>query len=290
MTRIPWAPESGQDSQAGDNGGRINLLRESMANATINSISAKAGQGRAGPLRPRHTTIYLASVALVAISFLLQSLFAPTLGNQALYLFLVPPVLIAGVLGGVGPGLLATSLSLGLHLYVTGAYLNLIDSDSPLFAAEVSRAVTFTALGVGIAWFGGRLQRTRRQAAAREAHLQSILDTVPEAMIVIDERGLMQSFSSAAERLFGYSANEVVGKNVKMMMPAPYRNNHDGYVERYLRTGEKRIIGIGRVVVGERKDGSTFPMELAVGEMVSGKTRFFTGFIRDLTERQKAEA
>jgi two-component system sensor kinase FixL len=140
------------------------------------------------------------------------------------------------------------------------------------------------------AWFGERLQRTRREAAAREAHLESILDTVPEAMIVIDEHGLMQSFSSAAERLFGYSAAEAIGKNVKMMMPAPYRDNHDSYLERYVRTGERRIIGIGRVVVGERKDGSTFPMELAVGEMTSGKTRFFTGFIRDLTERQETEA
>jgi two-component system sensor kinase FixL len=234
--------------------------------------------------------IYIGSLVLVAISFLLQSLFAPTLGNQALYLFLVPPVFIAGVLGGIGPGALATVVGIGLHLYGAGAFSNLIDPDSPLFAAEAWRTGTFAALGIGIAWFGERLQRTRRQAAAREAHLQSILDTVPEAMIVIDERGLMQSFSSAAERLFGYSANEVVGKDVKMMMPAPYRENHDGYVHRYLRTGEKRIIGIGRVVVGERKDGSTFPMELAIGEMISDKTRFFTGFIRDLTERQKTEA
>ena len=75
-----------------------------------------------------------------------------------------------------------------------------------------------------------------------------------------------------------------------MLMPSPYREDHDGYLERYLRTGERRIIGIGRVVVGERKDGSTFPMELAVGEMKSGNQRFFTGFIRDLTERQKTEA
>src|SRR5262249_57530301 len=77
---------------------------------------------------------------------------------------------------------------------------------------------------------------------------------------------------------------------VNMMMPSPYRENHDSYLERYLRTGEKRIIGMGRVVVGERKDGSTFPMELAVGEMHSNNSRFFTGFIRDLTERQKTEA
>ncbi len=259
-----------------------------MPNATANSATmtaaVSAAQGR------WHKGFYLIAVVLVVVTFALQSLLAPTLGNQALYLFLVPPVLVAGALGGVGPGLLATALSLGLHFYATEALANLSHTSSPLFAAELARAVTFTVLGVAFAFFGKRLQRTRHEAAAREAHLQSILDTVPEAMIVIDERGLMQSFSSAAERLFGYSAGEVIGKNVTMMMPAPYRDNHDAYVGRYLRTGEKRIIGIGRVVVGERKDGSTFPMELAIGEMISGKTRFFTGFIRDLTERQKAEA
>jgi two-component system sensor kinase FixL len=223
----------------------------------------------------------------VVIFFLVQSLFAPTLGNQALYLFLVPPVLIAGTLGGLGPGLLATAFSLFLHLYLIGAYSNLADPNSPFFGAEIARGFTFAALGIGIAWFGERLQRTRSQAAAREAHLRSILDTVPEAMIVIDERGLMQSF---AERLFGYSADEVLGRNVKTLMPAPYRDSHDAYVGRYLRTGEKRIIGIGRVVVGERKDGSTFPIELSVGEMISGATRYFTGFIRDLTERQETDA
>jgi two-component system sensor kinase FixL len=109
-------------------------------------------------------------------------------------------------------------------------------------------------------------------------------------MIVIDERGIMQSFSAAAERLFGHTAASVLGSNVSMLMPSPYREAHNGYLERYLRTGERRIIGIGRVVVGQRKDGSTFPMELAVGEMRSGNRRFFTGFIRDLTERQKTEA
>jgi two-component system sensor kinase FixL len=75
----------------------------------------------------------------------------------------------------------------------------------------------------------------------------------------------MRDFSPAAERLFGWTANEICGKNVRMLMPAPYRDAHDGYLERYHPTGERRIIGIGRVVVGERKDGSTFPMELAAG-------------------------
>ena len=128
------------------------------------------------------------------------------------------------------------------------------------------------------------------EAEARAAHLQSILDSIPDAMIVIDERGIMQSFSAAAERLFGYAGAEALGKNVKMLMPSPYRQDHDSYLNRYLHTGERRIIGIGRVVVGQRKDGSTFPMELAVGEMHVRNQRFFTGFIRDLTERQQTEA
>jgi len=134
------------------------------------------------------------------------------------------------------------------------------------------------------------LKLAEQDLAAREAHLKSILETVPDAMIVINERGIVQSFSVAAERLFGYGPDEVIGKNIKMLMPSPYRENHDGFLDRYLRTGERRIIGIGRVVVGERKDGSTFPMELAVGEMRSADQRFFTGFIRDLTERQKTDA
>jgi two-component system sensor kinase FixL len=123
----------------------------------------------------------------------------------------------------------------------------------------------------------------------REAHLRSILETVPDAMVVIDEEARIQSFSATAVRQFGYDPEEVVGQNVSVLMPEPYRAQHDGYMHRYLTTGERRIIGIGRVVVGQRKDGSTFPMELAVGEMRSGGKRYFTGFIRDLTERQRTE-
>ncbi len=235
-------------------------------------------------------TIYALSLLLVALALILRFLVVPPLAGQALYLFLVPPVLIAGIIGGLGPGLLTTAVSLFLHLYTTGEFQNLFDPRTPFFGAELMRAIIFVLLGVGIAWFGERHRRTRLQSAAREAHLESILATVPDAMIVIDEHGIMRLFSVAAERLFGYTSSEVLGKNIMMMMPSPYRENHDAYLERYLRTGERRIIGIGRVVVGERKDGSTFPMELAVGEMKSGTQRFFTGFIRDLTERQKTEA
>ncbi len=124
----------------------------------------------------------------------------------------------------------------------------------------------------------------------REDHLRSILATVPDAMVVIDEQARIQSFSTAAEMLFGYKSSEVIGVNVRILMPSPYQEEHDGYLHRYLSTGERRIIGLGRTVTGMRKDGSTFPMELAVGEMHPGTGRFFTGFCRDLTERHKAEA
>lgn len=130
-------------------------------------------------------------------------------------------------------------------------------------------------------------KRDRVALEEREAHLRSVLETVPDAMVVIDAKGIMQSFSATAERLFGYTAQEAMGRNVSLLMPSPYREQHDGYLRRYFVTGEKRIIGKGRVVVGLRKDGSTFPMELAVGEMVQNGRHLFTGFIRDLTERQE---
>jgi two-component system, LuxR family, sensor kinase FixL len=129
-------------------------------------------------------------------------------------------------------------------------------------------------------------KQAQAELLQQRAHLQSILDTVPDAMVVTDERGIVQSFSAAAERMFGYRADEVCGRNVSMLMPSPYQEQHDSYIARYLATGERRIIGIGRLVAGQRKDGSTFPMELAVGE-VQGEHRLFTGFVRDISERQR---
>jgi two-component system sensor kinase FixL len=129
-----------------------------------------------------------------------------------------------------------------------------------------------------------------RAEAAESALLRSILDTLPDAMVVIDQHGIVQLFSRAAERLFGYTAAEICGRSVNVLMPSPYREQHDSYIQRYLSTGERRIIGIGRVVVGLRKNGTTFPMELSVGEVRHGEQRLFTGFIRDITERQQTQA
>ncbi|PPQ40134.1 PAS domain-containing sensor histidine kinase [Rhodopila globiformis] len=133
------------------------------------------------------------------------------------------------------------------------------------------------------------MKRAQVALQEREAHLRSVLETVPDAMIFIDSRGIMRSFSATAERLFGFTAAEAIGQNVSILMPSPYREQHDTYLTRYLATGVRRIIGRGRVVVGQRRDASTFPMKLWVGEMISGERHSFVGFVRDLTERQETQ-
>ena len=138
-------------------------------------------------------------------------------------------------------------------------------------------------------------ERTRqlleRSAALEEseARNRAIVDTAPDGIIMIDERGAIESFNLAAERIFGYRAEEVRGKNVSLLMPDDYSREHDGYLERYRRSGIKQIIGGNREVVGLRKDGTTFPLELAVGEIERGGIKKFTGIVRDITERKEAE-
>ncbi|MFG1361229.1 sensor histidine kinase [Xanthobacter pseudotagetidis] len=231
----------------------------------------------------------VAGVAVAGAALLVCQLFAlPPLGGHGLPLLLGAVVVVSA--RGIAAGIAA--LIAGIAGAATMAAV------APASAAfDPVAAALFAACGIGICAMGERLRRTtsdavarNRDLMAREAHLSSILDTVPDAMVVIDAQGVIRSFSSAAERLFGFGAAEAVGRNVSALMPEPYRTAHDGYIQRYLTTGERRIIGIGRVVVGERKDGTTFPMELSVGEMKSASERFFTGFIRDLTERQETEA
>jgi PAS domain S-box-containing protein len=135
-------------------------------------------------------------------------------------------------------------------------------------------------------------QELRRRVEAlgeAEERMRSVVDHVIDGIITIDERGIVQSFNPAAEKLFGYVKGEVIGHNVKMLMPEPFHGQHDAYIANYLRTGEAKIIGIGREVVGQRKDGSTFPMELAVSAFHIGSRRYFTGIVRDITERKQLE-
>ncbi|CAA7612848.1 CHASE domain-containing protein [Magnetospirillum sp. SS-4] len=133
-------------------------------------------------------------------------------------------------------------------------------------------------------------RRMTRVVVASEARTRAIVDNVVDALITIDERGIVQWYTPSAERTFGWTAGEVVGRNVSMLMPEPYRSGHDGYVERFRRTGQAKVIGIGREVVGLRKDGTVFPMELGVSEMMVEGKRLFTGIVRDITARRLAEA
>jgi len=237
---------------------------------------------RYGPGRFGRAAGYVAAIAAAAACLGFRVLLDRFFHDDLVFLIFVPALLAAAAVGGLGPTLLAGALSIAMSLAVIG-FEKIVDAE------VLVRGGIFSLLTVIIVLARTRMMRASRDARAREMHLQSILDTVPDAMIVIDERGFIQSFSSAAQRQFGWSAAEVIGKNVSVLMPDPYRTQHDGYLDRYLTTGERRIIGIGRVVVGERKDGSTFPMELSVGEMISDQRRFFTGFVRDLTERDDAE-
>lgn len=134
-------------------------------------------------------------------------------------------------------------------------------------------------------------ERKRAEKAVRESagRLRAIVDTAVDAIITIDERGRINSFNKAAERIFGYRAEEIIGHNVSLLMPPPYRDQHDQYLENYRRTGRRKVIGMEREVQGRRKDGSTFPIELAVSETHLGDRRIFTGIVRDITDRKAAE-
>lgn len=237
----------------------------------------------------RRWLAYGVAVAAVMLVLMARVAFTPQ-PAQRLDLFLFAPALLAAAIpGGAGPVILASLLGLAGALVLTGGRPALDGQEALGLLLYLAASCALAAA----AWRLRRMTTTARTMLAisrqRQDHLQSILDTVPEAMIVIDEAGTIRSFSAAAERLFGWTAAEAIGCNVTLLMPDPYRAEHARYLGRYLDTGERRIIGIGRVAVGVRRDGSTFPIELAVGEMRTGRRRFFTGFIRDLTEPQATE-
>ncbi len=232
---------------------------------------------------------YVGAALISGLAIAARWALTPVFQDRPFFLLFMPAVILSAAIWGPGPALCASVLTFG-------AGVALSDLRLASHPADQLNALMFLLMGLAVAYGGWRLRRQSERAAdalvhlgEREAHLRSILETVPDAMVVIDEHGLMQSFSTTAERLFGWKAEEVIGRNVSMLMPQPYRDAHDSYLLRYLTTGERRIIGIGRVVVGERKDGSTFPMELSVGEMQSSSERFFTGFVRDLSESQATE-
>jgi PAS domain S-box-containing protein len=192
------------------------------------------------------------------------------------------------------------------EIEINGRVWTLHFSSLPLFESAVNRVtpVVVAASGLLLTLLITLLlwsvfsTRARAQAMAntmtanlleQKERLRSVIDTALDAIIVISDSGIMESCNAATHSIFGYKPEELAGRNVSMLMPEPYHSQHDGYLQRFLQTGAAHVIGIGREVVGLRKDGSTFPMELSVGEMHSGNQRKFTGMVRDITERKKVD-
>lgn len=173
-----------------------------------------------------------------------------------------------------------------------GRELEAVRQDGSVFPIELAVS---EIPGDGARYFTGIIRdisaRKRAEEALREsqARIQAVLNTAVDGILTIDERGIIESANPSAGRLFGYDPAELVGRNISMLMPADHAKAHDGYIERYLRTGEARVVGLGREVEALRRDGSTFPAELAVSEVRFGSQLRFTGIIRDITVRKNAE-
>jgi two-component system sensor kinase FixL len=176
---------------------------------------------------------YLLAAAAVAVAFLIRFPLQGSLGHGAVFILFVPAILVAAIAGGIGPGLFALALSVGSTFILAGT--------DPTFWLQV---VVFVLVGLAIAWMGELLHHARRALdrtestlRASETHLRSILDAVPDATVVIDDKGAITSFSAAAVRQFGYAKEEAIGRNVNILMPEPYHGEHDGYIGRYFVTG-----------------------------------------------------
>lgn len=172
-------------------------------------------------------------------------------------------------------------------LFVVGGFMiHFYRSDTTLALFNHGLVLLGLWVAVGVVLAFKRTLQSRRES---EARAQAILETTVDGIITIDADGIIESFNEAAETIFGYDAEEVIGKNVKVLMPSPYREEHDEYLRSYHETGRRKIIGIGREVQGKRKDGSTFPLDLAVSEVELDDRTIFTGIVRDISERRKLE-
>jgi len=219
---------------------------------------------------------------------LLVLCYLATIGLSRLYFHLALPLLFFFLLGRRDGFALTTAFLLGLCAIILTPWL----AGDPVYAIGTAIRFVVAYFFVTIlawAWEGSRV-RFHRLLTAKNEHLNAVLGSVPDGIVTIDEHATIRSFNPAAERIFGYPASEVVGQNVKILMPEPFRTEHDRYVGDYLRTGAAKVIGIGREVVGRRRDGSEFPVELAISatRLETGR-RLFVGVTRDVTDRRRQE-
>jgi PAS domain S-box-containing protein len=194
-----------------------------------------------------------------------------------------------------GPAFAAAAVFV-VSLTIAGAFIFGLGHFGDVGPSMEQRTFATQAAVLGVAIFAyilAALFAERRQHAAEMEEsanrMRAIVNTVVDGIIIIDDQGTVENLNPAAARIFGYNLEEVVGRNVRMLMPEPFRSEHAFYLVNYLRTGHAKIIGNGRELTGERKDGSIFPMELAVSEMKVGERTMFTGIVRDITERKLAE-
>jgi two-component system sensor kinase FixL len=240
----------------------------------------------------RNASRYAVALIAIAASVLFRDIFEDALGTRATFIQFYPAIMVAAWYGGFGPGLLATAAAAIVAMYA------LLPPDGLAVGGtedQVSLAI-FVAVGAFMSWLHHRLhvsQEGHRAAADaardRAEYLDAILDLAADAIVTIDVKGRVETFSRGAQALFGYREEEVLGRNVSMLMPSPHREQHDGYLERYLATGDARIIGRGREVRARRRDGTDFPVHLSVKEMHVAGERKFAGMLRDLTKRVHLE-
>lgn len=222
------------------------------------------------------------------------TLLASAIAVSGLVLDLTTPYAQAGGAAYVAlvmPALWLPWRSAPVVLAATGTVL--IGAGYAAHAAGTTPWLAIGSRGVAMAtvWIAAIAIGQYRRAVARSSragHLRALIDATADGVIMIDAQGTVQELNRTGERLFGYTAAEVVGHNVSMLMPSPYREEHDGYLERYRATGVRRVVGTGRTVVGQRKDGTTFPLQLAVGEAHHAGESIFVGTIRDLSEQELA--
>jgi two-component system sensor kinase FixL len=231
---------------------------------------------------------YVFALVSCALASAIREWLGPVSGARFSFALIIPAILASAILGGLWPGFVAVGLSMIFAIALAPSH-DLGETVGLIFVYTITGGLT-ASMGEWVRRSRRDKSKAEHQLDQREEQIRSIFSTIPDAAIVIDDGGLIVSFNTAAERQFGYAEAEVRGRNVNYLMPQPYRDAHDGYLQRYENTGEKRIIGIGRVVAARRADGSTFPILLSVGEVRSGDKVYFTGFIRDLTDHADAQA